>query len=316
MDRLQSVFNQSAVRDAVCELLKEHVGRPSYLRLDSPYLRVELDARVLPALGQLPGVTIDDSVEAFVYVMHNRVSNGTEHATELYPCFSKAVCDLAQHWWRSDPVPVGPPAHFISEVLTDDDLCPDWRSADGGFSISFVGMLPAGGADWRALHRPTWQMYVQVRGECSRRYFGVFCSEVSASFSGLLRCVVDLGDEVAYELALQGTGADESDEQAWQRLSSAYDKVLDISGASADPMLSDENVPEPESEISYGSRRFILDGITALFGEISKKKDSIARRIKNATRLMIESFNQSHNAIGLGCLSPQSSHSFVRIAKA
>jgi hypothetical protein len=300
MDRLQNVFNQSAVRDAVCHLLKEYVGTASGYPPDRPFVRFGLEAKVLSALGELPGVTIDDLVEAFVCVFDNLASNSTEQVTELYPRFSKAVGDLAHHLWRSDPTPVGPPAPFVWDPgPLGEDLPPDWRSADRRFSISFVGALPPGGADSNALRASSRQMYAQMRGECSRRFFGVFCSEATASLSGLLRCVVDLSGEVLQELAFQGVGPDESNEQAEQRISSALDNVLDISGGAAGRFLADEGDSEPESEMSYNSRSFILDGIAALFGEVSKKKDSIARRIKNATRLMIESFNQSHNAIGL-----------------
>ena len=289
MDRLQSAFNQPVVRDAVCRFLKDYVSKPSLVRSlphDDLRLRFELDAHVLPALGELSGVTVEDLLDVFTHVIGNVVSSGIEQAAGLYPRFADAVCDLADQSWRSNSIPVGPAARFIW-ARRIDDMPPDWQSADGRFSISFVGELPAGAAKPEA---SDWQMYAQMRGQCSRRFFDVFCSEAIASLSGLLRCVVNLAEEVVRELARQCLDAGRCGDDAPKLVVSAYEKVLDISGAKAVAMLSDEGDWEPETEISYDSLSFIVDCIAALFGEVPKKKDSIARRIKNATRLMIESF--------------------------
>ncbi len=58
-------------------------------------------------------------------------------------------------------------------------------------------------------------------------------------------------------------------------------------------------VEEPVPDMPYNSRQFMEHAIEALFLDLPGKKDSMARRVKNAVRLIGESDNQRHNSIGL-----------------
>jgi len=294
MSQLANLLNQAAVRDVTCALLKRFLEGP--IGINEPSLKSEICATLLPALGELPGVTIDDLCDAFVSATGGVPNATANDCSNLFKKFFDCVCKLAGYTWRSESLPVGPSAPYEWLDPIEEDGRPDWQSSDGTLSVTLVGGLPAAGSGL--------QMFAQMRGECSRRFFDVFCGEATAAAASLLRCVRDLAEEAAYELldrTLQEP-AEITAEQFAERMPRVYRTILDISGGGHPFTVNAEGELElvpGEDPLPYDSRRFVVDGIAAFFAEISKKKDSLARRIKNALRLIIESHNQSHNSIGL-----------------
>jgi len=76
-------------------------------------------------------------------------------------------------------------------------------------------------------------------------------------------------------------------------------EYLDFSSAFATGPASATDWATPAEELSFTSLAFVREGLAAFFTETSDHQDSIARRLKNALLLMIESDNQSKSSIGL-----------------
>ena len=302
MPRVAGLLGQAAVRDATCAAFKWFL-ESRFRILDEP-LKARLGTSVLPTLGELPGVATDDLLEAFRSAIDSRAGTDTG-CDELFKRFCDSLCRLADHVWWSEPLAVGPPGGYEWCGSGEGEAPPDWRSSDETLSISLVGQLPVGGkAEDDPL--PSGQprvigkrMYMQVRAECSRSFFPVVCREAALAMSSLLRCVHELYEETFNECAREFI--ERKIENAEFPLARVR-KALDISGLGPALTVNDEGQVEPapgEEQPSYDSYDFIWDAIEAFFAEIPKKKDSFARRIKNAIRLIIESHNQSHNSIGL-----------------
>jgi hypothetical protein len=320
VERLSRLLNQAVVRETVSELLQDRIA--TNFRGRGAAAEAELRNKVLPALGQFPLVTVEDLLEAIFSSsgaqLGDRVTHSPtgiwveaaklpvanpENRPALFARFCDALYALANHHWFSESQSVGP--RTSSDWSTDHPTA-IWESSDGAFSISLVGRLPAGGeADYLRLEGSlgvqthAMRFYAQVFGVCSRRFFDDFCREAMAALSCILRCIEDHFEAACREL-LDGVNRCSVDELA--TLYNQATKILDIAGGGDEFAMSDEGTMEraPRGErLPYDSLVFIRDAMAAYFEELSNKKDSVARRVRNAMRLMVESHNQSHNAIGL-----------------
>ena len=302
MSRLASLLSRRAVRDGFCDLLKQ------WQELELPYdisdgiVESELQRTVVPALGELPGVTVDDLIEAFRAVTDSVTDKTAVCCDDLFKRFSDCLINLADHFWWSEPVALGPPTYY--EWDREVDVPRVWQSSDAGLSVFLIAQLPAAGHDRRCKREHASEplemetrMYAQMMGVCSRSFFDAFCLEAKRAMSSLLRCINDLLAEAIYELA------EDRNKYAAADVEVLVEKalgVLDISDSNAWYGLNEEGKVTPiEKPWHYDSFSFIRDGLAALFTEVSTKKDSMARRLKNAIRLVIESHNQSENAVGL-----------------
>jgi len=295
MADLASILKQKFFRDVVADLLERN--RSDREQFGRALVEATFRDQVLPCLGELAGITLEDLLDAWGRVSDRDPSDATAACQE----FTNALVAESSHCWLSEPIAVGPPASwsYFGRAEFDDEF---WRSDDVRFAALFRGQMPAGGKrEWVAekVNGVNERLYVAVRGKCSRRFFDEFCPLISSAVSTLLRIVRDLWEEKVVEFLTDPTDLPEGTiKEAWDEV----DATLDFTGprAWAVRVGGDGSVTEePTRRLAYDSREFVEDALSGLFAEVSAKKDSMARRIKNAVRLIAESDNQRQNPIGL-----------------
>lgn len=296
MPDLATVLRQASTRDVITSIIVE---KQTHLWLKEDAFR----DRILSRLGELPGVTMDDILAAWDSV---EISERSDPSLALERFASALVAESNRHW-LSDAIAVGPPGCFIIDV--SERPTPLWLSEDGRYSAFAVATLPIG----EELRQPYKErdssilpfggfkrLHIQIAGSCSRRFFESLVALLSNAVSTLLRCLRELAtdafmenmqpffdrpEETVHDAALERVISDERD----------FEDLTKGARSSAIP-ADDTNSAR---EMSYDSLTFVRDSLNALFKENTSRKDSIAKRVKNAVRLMVEADNQANNSIGL-----------------
>ena len=295
MADLASILKQKFFRDVVADLLMRN--RSDRKQFDHTLVEATFRQQVLPCLGELAGITLEDLLEVWRRISDRDPSDATAACQE----FTNALVAESSRCWLSDPIAVGPPARwfYFGRAEFDDEF---WRSDDARFGALFLGQMPSGGKrEWvgEKVNGVNERLYIAVRGKCSRRFFDEFCDLVSSAVSTLLRVVRDLWEEKVVEFLTDPRDSPQDTlEMAWDDV----DAILDFTGPRAwtvriagDGSVTDE----PTRRLAYDSREFVGDAVSAFFAEVSPKKEPMALRIKNAVRLIAESDNQRHDPIGL-----------------
>ena len=291
--KLMGLLGKPVVRDVLANLIRRYrSGQRWDPRSQLSLAEMDLREKVLPLLGELPGVTSEDLVEAYASLPDISATDDSA----IHDRFCQMILTLAGHNWQSDAFPVGPPRScyvmesFREGIEKDYRL---WCSADDAYGVSLVGILPAG--ETHRLDRDVvlgncYRIYAAIQGTCSERFFRDFCDRATVALSTLLRCLADLYDQSFLELAdralIMADRALSMNEEELSRDLKHISQLLDLTAGSTGFILSEdgETIPSEENQ-AYRSLDFIRDGLAAFFDDGFVKKDSIARRVRNAVRL-------------------------------
>ncbi len=301
MGNLANTLKQKVFRDVMTDLLgRNYESRERFgLLLSEALVEESLREHVLPCLGELPGVTVKDMLDVWGRIPHPEPSAASEACEE----FTKLLIAETTHHWFSDPIAVGPPSFWEYGYRSEPDKL--WQSEDEQFAAFIIGQMPAGGK--REAEEGEFpenaRLHITITGKCTRRFFDTLCPVVSSAVSTLLRIVNDLFSEALMEYACLGVDRPDSSEVVDDAITTLY-LILDVTGAQTGVTATTADdgetwVTEPMPEMAYNSRQFMEHSLKSLFLDVPAKKDSIARRVKNAIRLIAESDNQRHNPIGL-----------------
>jgi hypothetical protein len=246
-----------------------------------------LSEHILPSLGELPGCTLDDLRDGW-----NHIVLGGKHPD--FESAYKDFCDLviaSTGWQRqSEPLPLAVSGPF--ETLEYPNTQSLWTSADNKYRVEVLGSLPAGHSyplhdftetDSGETPEPPCRVFVGIQGTCTERFFRQFCDKVVFTLSTLLETALRLNQQWLNEWFRRG--------QIPADLASRYNdgyRLVELFSISAD----DDDLPCP-------TLLLLRECLSAIFLDISGRKDSMDRRIKNAVRLLVEAKRQSDNAVGL-----------------
>ena len=304
MADLASILKQKFFHDVMADLLQRNQGaRAISGGLSEDLVDEALRERLLPRLGELPGLTAEDLLDAW-----RRLSKREPGAVpDVCDEFAKLLVAEASHNWLSNPIAVGPPCHWAYGIRNEPDQV--WGLRDGTFAAFIVGEMPAGGRlspqlDFPQNNEHGCRLQLTIKGKCTKRFFDELCGVAASAVSTILCAIRDLHSQATMECLELLANRQESVEGATEKLEKLKG-ILNLRRPGPCVTLSQDEdgtfslVEEPGPDIAYKSRHFLEHALDAMFLDVPGKKDSMARRVKNAVRLIGESDNQRHNPIGL-----------------
>lgn len=237
------------------------------------------ESTLFDSLPSPPQVAPIDLVPLFAnsFLKSGCPDNLDERAT----LFTNQLCELALSDFRSDPL-VGGRGEFVAvsanaERDSSAQLAIPLLSTESGFEVSIVGCVPAAlGGGETAEH--THVVLIQVRAYCTRNAFQAAVAEIVSVLTTLveganLLLSLTRADDRRVLLALGG-------ENPWRGEKGQSIGILAEGGHLGREFL------------------FLRECLTTYF-VAATRRDSILRRIRNATRLLVQASAQAGNAVGL-----------------
>ena len=253
------------------EKLRHFKGHPHDRRHVTQCLR-EI---IFDDLAPLPQVTPRDVTPLFIESFINEHDFSFEDSAEFW---MESIRCLPTFSYRSDPiiVGVGDFVGLVGEGQSIGKLDVPLLTTDSNFRVAIVACLPASyGLDdfSRLAHR----VLAQVEGFCTRDAFDAAMGEISCAVTALVRNVHLLYQAQKSEAILSK--------------SASMEEMINAIASQERAVIAEGN--------SLGTDfSFVPDTLAAYFAK-APRKDSILRRIRNATRLLVQADMQAETAVGL-----------------
>lgn len=299
MPLLKDLLTQRQVKESLKLLF---VGQMLLATRTDPVLfdrgiRSGLENTILQALGELPGCSIDDICDVW-YSQFPELEPGHDWEPKFNHFFD-VLCEslhkLTLSRWRSDPILLSPRGAFETQQYPATELL--WESADQCYQVELLGCLPAGFRMFGENQHADERVLVQLHGRCSERFFKVFCDHVTSAVSALLDGILTLNAQWLFDQTnkeplnrVSPTGLNIEPDRI-KRFHDGLRLWKPIEPSPGD-VEENETLPCPTFQL-------LTAALSAVFSDVSTRKDSIERRVKNSVRLFIEAKRQSQNAVGL-----------------
>jgi hypothetical protein len=235
------------------------------------YLETSFKEDIVDLLSSPPQATARDLATLFLEAVLKRDDLNRD---EVLRSFTESIRCLPYAWHRSNPIPVGcgPFAALTKGEIDLAELSVPILHTESEFEVKIVACLPAHfGTGETPAHARC--LYIQVEAFCTNNAFETAESEISS----VVKTLVKTAELILIEETLS---RHKSDPIEMFDTSKAENLVI-VQGSSLTPYFS-----------------FIPACLSDYFAK-SPRKDSILRRIRNATRLLVQADAQAENAVGL-----------------